>query len=118
MKGKKDSEKNLEVPKDLTSTFSDNPLKKKVRVSKSSNLPPGNLLTSNIISVEPISFAYSFDILDTTREAQLVVLDPVSPPPTLETPYEGPLVTFCPLSFYPFSPPTPILPNPFSLNLN
>ena len=58
--------KSSEPSKDPIFTFSKNPQKKKLKVSGSIDPPHGNFLNSNIIFIEPISFAYPSNFLDTS----------------------------------------------------
>ena len=83
----------------------ENPPKKKLKPAKSANPPPGNLLTSNILSIEWISFAYPLDLPDTSREGYLIIIDPVSLSKAPENHADGSLVTFC-LTFFSFPPLT------------
>ena len=49
------------------------PSKKKLKQTDSQNPPPSKFLTYLLIRVEPMSFTYPSDLLDSTEEDQLTI---------------------------------------------
>ena len=76
----------LKGSKEATSSSLEQPPKKKPKQSDSQT-PPGNFLTLPFIQVEPISFAYPFDLPDPSTEDQLTITKlftrSKTPPPTI-----------------------------------